>query len=161
MVQELQDLSQRNITMNIESKDFKFKPLITHCGVDLPAKSMLQETKQYGSYDGCTYCEIPGELVLLKDTKNAKTKGKKIDTVKKKSNNKANDKKPNNESNEDLNKENKFVRYIEGDGSYKLRDEMETLRKMLAASSSTNNKAIDGIKGMIIACIIYIFLLLI
>lgn len=152
LVQELQEIGERkgNIAMNIENTDYKFKPLITHCAVDLPAKSLLQETKQYGSYDGCTYCEIPGELIVTENSKVPKKKNNQNNMNKKKGNHK----KANNKANENQNNENKFVRYVEGNGTYQLRDEVETLQKMLAASSSTSNKAVDGIKGMIIICII-------
>lgn len=142
LISELTHLKDNHIQMNIESQDYKFKPLITHCALDLPAKSLLQATKQYGSYDGCTYCEIPGELVEIKkgnnddDNENAKKKK----TKKKTGNINAKKKNENCET-------NKFVRYVEGNENHKLRDEIETLEKMLAVHSSSNGKAVDGIKG--------------
>lgn len=113
---------------NIENQDYMFKPVITHCCVDLPAKSKIQETKQFGGYDACTYCEIPGELVVIKSSKSADKKGKKKqDKIEK--------------------KPSEFVRYVEGDNEHPLRDETETLKKMLIASSFSKKDDVDGIKG--------------
>lgn len=133
LVNELTSLKEQKIKMEIENVLFIFEPIITHCAVDLPAKSILQETKQFGSYDGCTYCEIPGELVEIRKLNSD-------DDNKKKNKNTGNKKNQTCGS-------NKFVRYVEGSGSYKLRDEVETLEKMLAVFSSTNKKAVDGVKG--------------
>lgn len=78
----------------------------------------------------CTFCEIPGELVEVENL------------VKKRVKNKVN-------SGTTLAKKPKtFVRYVEGD-SYKIRDEVETLRKMLDASKSNGQQSIDGVKGKI------------
>lgn len=44
-------------------------------------------------------------------------------------------------------KSKSFVRYLEGDCSYKMRDEVETLEKMLTASAHNGKQPIDGIKG--------------
>lgn len=129
LVDELNDLRENKITMSIEDDEYTFNPVITHCAVDLPAKSKVQETKQFGGYDACTYCEMPGELILIKKSK---------DPVKKSKNNQKTDK------NEEE-KLNKFFRYVEWSRSYPLREEQETLKKMLAASSSTQD--VDGIKG--------------
>lgn len=48
LVNELNQLKRDLISINIEDEQFKFKPVITHCAVDLPAKSKVQETKQFG-----------------------------------------------------------------------------------------------------------------
>lgn len=114
--------------MPIENEIYTFQPVVTHCTVDLPAKAKFQETKQFGGYDACTYCHIPGERVLVK----CKTKNKK--------NQRNND--------QDGNQVKKVlqIRYPEGTDSYALRDEQETLRNMLSASTC-NNKTVDGIKG--------------
>lgn len=133
LVEELNHLKRNTMIMNIEDKYYTFKPVVTHCAVDLPAKSMLQQTKQFGSYDGCTYCDIPGELVKIKATK--------------KKQNKKTAKKSNNENSGEDNQENKFVRYVEGAEPYNLRDEIDTLKKMLAVSKSSSKKALNGIKG--------------
>ncbi|XP_037052026.1 uncharacterized protein LOC119085686 [Bradysia coprophila] len=131
LVSELSELKENNIKITIENEDFTFKPLITLAVVDLPAKSILQETKQFGSYDGCTYCENPGELVEIKrDKKKKKAISKdKITT-----------------------ETSKFVRYLEGDEDFKLRDEVDTLEKMLQVHTSSDGKAIDGIKG--VSCLV-------
>lgn len=130
LVYELNQLKENNITMDIESQEYKFKPVITHCSVDLPAKSKIQETKQFGGYDACTYCEIPGELVKI--TKNSNG-GKSRKGKKKQS-------KIQEESSE-------CVRYVEGNDEYPLRDETKTLENMILASSSSKKEAVDGIKG--------------
>lgn len=123
LVHELNELKDNHITMNIEDQQYSFKPVITHCCVDLPAKSKLQETKQFGGYDACTYCEIPGELIVIKNS-NSKKKQNNVE------------KKP-----------REFVRYVEGKDDHPLRDETETLKKMLLASSSSKKDDLDGIKG--------------
>lgn len=137
LVEELNHLKRNTMVMNIEDKDYTFKPVVTHCAVDLPAKSMLQQTKQFGSYDGCTYCDIPGELVKIKATKKKQ----------KKKNAKKNN---NNDNSGEDNQENKFVRYVEGAEPYKLRDEIDTLKIMLAVTKSSSKKAVNGIKGEIL-----------
>lgn len=130
VIRELQSLKQQNIVMTIKEEIYTFQPVVTHCAVDLPAKAKFQETKQFGGYDACSYCEIPGERVII----NCKIKKKK------------------NQSNNGGRLEDNHVkkvqqiRYPEGTCSYALRDEKETLKKMLAASSN-NNEAVDGIKG--------------
>lgn len=129
LIQELSHLKRNNITMNIDDVDYTFKPVVTHSAVDLPSKSMLQQTKQFGSYNGCTYCEIPGELVTVKSMKKQKEK-------------KNNNKKAAIDATN--NKVNKFVRYVESAETYKLRDETETLKQMLAAAKS--NDSVNGIK---------------
>lgn len=128
LVSELAKLKENNIKTTIEDQDFIFKPVVTQAVVDLPAKSILQETKQFGSYHGCTYCENPGELVELKKTKKIKKATR----------------------NDQATAEScKFVRYLEGDEDYKLRDEVQTLEKMLRVHATTGGNAIDGIKGEI------------
>lgn len=112
--------------MNIETEDYTFKPVITHCAVDLPAKSGVQEIKQHGGYSSCTFCKIPGEIVLI--AKKPKKKSKQSLAI----------------NNEEI-QANKFVRYVEGNEKHELRDEAETLKQMLAASKS--NGGSDGIKG--------------
>lgn len=128
LVYELNQLKKNNITLNIEGEDYKFKPVITHCCVDLPAKSKIQETKQFGGYDACTYCEIPGELVVIKNINGDNCKGKK-------------------KQNKTEKKPKKFVRYVEGENEHPLRDETKTLEKMLIASSFSKKDDVDGIKG--------------
>lgn len=120
LIAEMNGLKEDKIVIPIGDEEYTFKPVITHCACDLPAKAKLQETKQFGGYHACTYCHIPGEQVVIK-TKGGK--GKK-DT------------------------EKKFVRYPERNRAYPLRDEKETLEKMVAVSSS-GSEAIDGIKGEI------------
>lgn len=133
LVKEIND--QRNseiLVIQIEGVDYKFKPIITHCAVDLPAKSLLQETKQFGSYDGCTFCHIPGEAVtmdILNDSDDEEIKKKKKKSKKKREGPK------------------KYVRYVEGDEMYALRDANEMLETMLAVSQSETGEAVDGIKG--------------
>lgn len=127
LVEELAHLKDNNIRVTIENKELIFKPIITAAIVDLPAKSILQQTKQFGGYDGCTYCENRGQQIVTQTLK----KQKKID--------------------KSAGKENsglvKFVRYLEGDEEYKLRDEIETLERMLAVYSSADGKSIGGVKG--------------
>lgn len=131
IVNELHHLKQHKIVMEIKNETYTFQPVVTHCSVDLPAKGKFQETKQFGGYDACSYCEIPGTKVLV----NCKRKVKKNQI---------------NTTAEGQVKRVEQVRYPEPEGnhSYPLRDEKGTLQKMLAASSS-KNKDIDGIKGKI------------
>lgn len=152
LVNELNNLKTNIIQIEIDNENYSFKPIITHAAVDLPAKSKFAEMKQCGGYDrfgcfgyaiiklqiiknfivhSCTFCEIPGEQVEVENL-----------VVKKRVNKKAS-KKPNSET--ALAKKPKtFVRYVQGD--YKIRDEVETLKKMLLASES-NGQSIDGVKG--------------
>ncbi|KAG4079197.1 hypothetical protein HA402_015853 [Bradysia odoriphaga] len=141
IVAELHNLKESKIEMKIEDQTYTFQPAVTHCAVDLPAKSKLQETKQFGGYNACTYCEIPGEQVLI----NCKSKNKK--NTKKQNNNDGENQIVDNEGNRHM----KCVRYPEGDHSYPLRDEKETLKKMLAASSMVKGD-VDGIKD--ISCLV-------
>lgn len=120
LINELNSLKENKIVVPIGEDEYTFKPVVTHCAVDLPAKSKLQETKQFGGYNACTYCHIPGEQVTI----NTKASNKK--------------------TNKGIQK--KCVRYP--DGIHLPREEKETLRAMLAASSSKST-TIDGIKGKI------------
>lgn len=130
LVEEFNHLKKNPIKLNIESNDYTFKPIISHCAVDLPAKSMMQEIKQFGGYCSCTYCKIPGEQVLIQ--KNPKQKKSKTNQAK-----------DNNEIHA-----NKFVRYVEGSETHELRNEVETLQQMLLASNSKDDQ--DGVKGLLI-----------
>ncbi len=134
LINELNDLNARKITMDIDGEEFVFKPVITHCSVDLPAKSMLQQTKQFGSYNGCTYCDIHGELIAIQKSSSC-TKKAGIKKTKVIENSEA---KPN---------PKRYVRYVEGDEQPLLRNEFETLKTMLAVSSSATGEAVDGVKG--------------
>lgn len=140
IIRELHHLKQRKIVMEIENDIYTYQPVVTHCSVDLPAKGKFQETKQFGGYDACSYCEIRGEKVLV----NCKRKNKKNQS----------DISHAGQENNPV-KQVEQVRYPEGNLSYPLRDEKETLKKMLAASSC-KNKAINGIKGKINLNILYI-----
>ncbi len=127
LIQELNDLNKDKIVKNVNGESYTFKPIVTSCVVDLPAKSKIQETIQFNGYDACTYCEHPGEQIIITSKKNKKTKKKAQD-------------------NGQEEKQVKGVRYTEGSHSYPLRNEEETLKKMLVASSSGT---VDGIKGKI------------
>lgn len=59
LVEEMQVLQSRGFTMN----NYVFKVFITHCSLDLPAKSCVQGIKQYNGYNACTYCHHPGTAV--------------------------------------------------------------------------------------------------
>lgn len=137
LISELNMFKRDPISMEIEDENYKFRPIITHCAVDLPAKSKLAEMKQFGGYDACSFCEIHGEKVLIekpksntKPKKTTKTSGTEATT-------------------ESSKKPKHFVRYVESNCSYKLRDEVETLEKMLAASDFDGKEFIDGIKGTV------------
>ncbi|KAG4069589.1 hypothetical protein HA402_005127 [Bradysia odoriphaga] len=73
IVRELGRLEQEKIVMTIENVVYMFQPVVTHCAVDLPAKAKIQETKQFGGYNACSYCHIPGVQVSI----SCKTKNKK------------------------------------------------------------------------------------
>lgn len=155
LINELNGLKQDAISMNIDDVDYKFKPIVTHCAVDLPAKSKIQETKQFGGYNACTYCDIPGKLVKIEKSKagpNKKSQNGARPTLninkkpKKTSYTKATTVTAST-SMEPEKKLKSFVRYVEGDCSYKLRDEVETLQKMLTAYNG--KESVDGIKGEI------------
>ncbi len=135
LVEELNRFKQNPISIIIDDENKKFKPVISHCAVDLPAKSKIQSIKQFGGYHACSFCEIPGEQVVIECMKRKKKPNQnvvdntkiKADTVEK--------------------KPKQFVRYVEGDIQYKPRSEIETLKKMLAASKFDGKKSIDGVKG--------------
>lgn len=144
LVNELIELSQRKITMDIDGEEFVFKPAITHCSVDLPAKSLLQAIKQYGGYESCTYCDIVGESIVIGKTSDCDDdKTRKTQKTRKKNQNIKTDTIP-------VKKESKFVRYTEGSQQCAMRDEFETLEAMLAASTSTSGEAVNGVKGKIL-----------
>lgn len=124
LICELNYLKENNIAKTIEGQDYTFKPIVTDLCVDLPAKAKIQETKQFGGYQACTYCEIPGEKILIQKSIDDKSKKK--------------GKKQQKEPVEQ-------VRYVEGSEEYPLRDETETLKKMLLASSTRTD--VDGVKG--------------
>ncbi|XP_037049622.1 uncharacterized protein LOC119083916 [Bradysia coprophila] len=129
IVRELERLEQEKIVMTIENVVYTFQPVVTHCAVDLPAKAKIQETKQFGGYNACSYCHIPGVQVSI----SCKTKNKKR---------KIKYGQENVQSKKVLQ-----IRYPEGTDSFALRDEKDTLQKMIAASKCTNN-AVDGIKDV-------------
>lgn len=132
LVEELNQLNKHPIKLNIEENEYEFKPIITHCAVDLPAKSMVQEIKQFGGYFSCTFCKIRGEQVLIKKKPTKKNKSKNNQAI----------------IDDDEIQANKFVRYVEGSETHELRDQAETLKQMLFASNS--NKDLDGVKGNIV-----------
>lgn len=124
LICELNELRKNSFTKTIDNDDFTFKPIITHLCVDLPAKCKILQTKQFGGYDACSYCDISGKLVQVHKVDDEKRKKKR---------------------NQNQKEFTQQVRYVEANGDYQLRDETETLKKMLAASSSSSD--IDGIKG--------------
>lgn len=63
LVNELKRLSNENIEMSVGEKHLKILPIITHCIVDLPAKSHLQQIVQYNGKNACTYCMHPSSQV--------------------------------------------------------------------------------------------------
>lgn len=111
LINELKILNDDKIVKKVDDKSYMFKPVITSCVVDLPAKSKLQETIQFNGYDACTYCEHPGEQIMVTCKKSKKKKKK--------------------EGKEPEENQVKCVRYTEGSHSYRLRDEKETLEKCL------------------------------
>lgn len=143
LIKELIEMKENNIELDIEGQEYVFKPIITHCVVDLPAKSKVQETIQYGGYKACTYCEIPGELVLLNDS-DEEDKGQKENSNNQKKNKKGQQKKRKKKQNV---KKVQQVRYVEGSHSYPLRNEKDTLKNMLLAFSCSD--VVDGMKGKI------------
>lgn len=150
LIAEINQLKEKPIVMEIEGEQYQFKPVVTHCAVDLPAKSKLQQMKQFGGYDACSYCLIPGEKILIEKPKskqksNKKPPKKSVTRTTMKINKASNTK----EKTEPEQKSKYFVRYVEGNGPYKLRDEIETLETMLAASTFDGKKCIDGVKGKV------------
>lgn len=129
LITELDQLKVNNIKMNIQSADYTFKPVVTHCTVDLPAKSKLQMIKQFGGYFACTYCKIPGEIVLVqtfgKPKKNKKNLPKQQKAPK------------------------KLIRYVENEdgSSHEPRNDTDTFNQMLQASKSAGKQTFDGVKG--------------
>lgn len=126
LIDELNELRDRPILINIGDDSYKLKPIITHCAIDLPAKAKIQATKQFGGYQACTYCEIPGKRVLVKRSKNVRKRNKHTSAS---------------------NEPKYFVRYVEGDVEFKERSEIETLKNMLAAAKLNGKGDIDGVKG--------------
>lgn len=92
------------------------------------------------NFNSCMYCEMPGEPVVVETNKNIKPK--------KGAKGKAN-KKIYNLGTAVQTKPKEFIRYVENGKTYKARDEMDTLQKMLLASKSNGQNPIDGIKGKI------------
>lgn len=137
LIDEMNHLKTNPISIEIEGELYKLKPVITHCAVDLPAKSKLLEMKQFGGYFACSFCEIPGEKVAVgKPKSNSNT-----DKNPSKTSGTLNTTKSSNTT-----KPKYYVRYTECDHSFNLRNESETLQKMLTAAEN-DGKIIDGIKG--------------
>lgn len=148
LVEELHHLKKNEIQLNIEDDNYTFKPVITSCAVDLPAKSMLNEIKQYGGYYSCPYCKIPGELVPIQAPKKKK-EGKKNQAKKKCNKNQAKKKCSKNQAKKkDEIDSNNMVRYVEG-GEWEPRDQVEILKQMLVASKTKLIDELDGVKGNI------------
>lgn len=125
LINELKNLNDDKIIKYIEGEEYTFKPIVTCCAVDLPAKSKFQETTQFNGYNACTYCKHPGEQIVITSKKSKKKVG---------------------HGNEQEGKQVKVVRYTNGSQNYSLREEEETLKAMLVASSSSST-GVDGIKG--------------
>lgn len=69
LVKEMKKLAVDGVWTNNKTEKFKFLPFITHCTVDLPAKSLLQQIIQFNGYAACTYCLHPGEQVSIQKKK--------------------------------------------------------------------------------------------
>lgn len=136
LVNELDTLGEGKIAIDINGEDYIFKPAVTCCSVDLPAKSLIQQTKQFGGYDACTYCDIVGELVTVTKKPNNDKTCKNINKEQRSS-----------PSSTSENKPKKFVRYTETDEPCKLRDIEEMLKTMLAVAESEYDEAVNGVKG--------------
>lgn len=131
LIDELNNLKKNPILLEMDETQYQFKPVVMSCAVDLPAKSKIQEIKQFGGYDACTFCDIPGKKVLIEKLKTARKSAKKSPKAVESTAGKP-----------------KFgVRYVESGRKHKLRDEVETLEKMLSVSEFDDKKPIDGIKG--------------
>lgn len=129
LINELKNLNEEKIIKSIDGDEYTFKPIVTSCAVDLPAKSKFQEITQFNGYNACTYCKHPGEQILI-TCKKSKKKAQ--------------------QNSEHQGKQIKVVRYTEGTESYQLREEEETLKQMLSASSSSSSsKEENGVKGEI------------
>lgn len=63
LTNEIKQLQKEGISLEIDDQILVFEPVISHCVVDLPAKSMLQCIKQYNGRNACTYCRHPGTSV--------------------------------------------------------------------------------------------------
>lgn len=145
LIDELAQLDREPIELEIGGELFKFKPVVTHCAIDLPAKSKIQETKQFGGYNACTYCHILGDKVLI-ETQKKKTNPSKLPL--KKSGVMTSNHHSKTGVDDSIKKARHYVRYLESECPHKMRDEIETLEKMLAASEFDKG-SIDGIKGKI------------
>jgi predicted metallopeptidase len=60
---EITALEDEKIYMSRNGKEFSFQPILSHCVVDLQAKTKVQGIKPCNSHCACTYCLHPGESI--------------------------------------------------------------------------------------------------
>lgn len=63
-IKELRQLQESGIIIESVAKDEIFKPFISNCACDLPAKAQVQQIMQYNGRSSCGYCLHPGVLVI-------------------------------------------------------------------------------------------------
>lgn len=63
LIKELRQLQQSGITVNSVTKDILFRPFISDCACDLPARAAVQMLKQHNGRSACGYCLHPGVSV--------------------------------------------------------------------------------------------------
>lgn len=62
LVNELKSL-QHNFIIEIGGDKYQFYPVLTHCIVDLPARSMIQQITQFNGEYACPFCLHPGTKI--------------------------------------------------------------------------------------------------
>lgn len=60
LISEFESFEMNKMDFTVNGVMRTFEPVITMCTVDLPAKSEVQQIKQYNGKSSCTYCKHPG-----------------------------------------------------------------------------------------------------
>lgn len=69
LVQQFKEFELNKLQIVLNKKPIRFEPRIITCCVDLPAKSAVQNMKQFNGKFGCGYCLHPGKSVQINKTK--------------------------------------------------------------------------------------------
>lgn len=64
LVNEIDELNRNGFTVTYNYETIRFTVFITHCCVDLQAKTLVQQIKLYNAYNSCTYCKHPGNSII-------------------------------------------------------------------------------------------------
>lgn len=72
VAQELKVLSRNGLVIDVDGSIVKVFPAVTHASVDLQAKCIIQNMKQFNGYNACSYCMHPGNLIRAETNENVR-----------------------------------------------------------------------------------------